>query len=194
METIYRTIRLLVLTVLFAFIAREMKAQFISYGGGVDLTNGTTIETEKEDYLTSSLGFDFRAQYKINYNLRLVPELTFFLPKKEEKSQGEAKTTFMNLTLNLKNVHKPRDMIRTYLQGGISVSGWNIQDNYYSETQQKEISLTEWGVDPAVNAGAGIQFNIKRDIEMYLEARYMKYVLNEYGLFIGSLGVNIILD
>jgi len=194
MKATFQMIHLIAFTVIIAFSGKTVQAQIISYGGGIDLTNGTTIETDNEDYLTSSLGFDFRTEFKINYHLRLVPELAFYIPKVEEKTNGEAKTTFLNLGLNLKNVHNPRKMIRTYLRGGITLTGWNVQDSYYSETQQKEIDLTEWGLEPGVNLGAGLQFNIKRDIEMYIEARYMKYVLNEYGLFIGSLGLNFICD
>lgn len=194
MKATFQMIYLIAFTVIIACPGKTVQAQMISYGGGIDLTNGTTIETENEDYLTSSLGIDFRTEFKINYHLRLVPELAFFIPKIEDKSNGEAKSTFLNLSLNLKNEHNPRKMIRTYLQGGITLTGWNVQDHYYSETQQKEIDLNEWGLDPGVNLGAGLQFNIKRDIEMYIEARYMKYVLNEYGLFIGSLGLNFICD
>jgi len=194
MKAIRHIFQLIALISFLLIAGEKVQAQFISLGGGLDLTNGTTIETENEDYLTGSLGMDFRSEYKINYHLRFVPEMAFYIPKVEEKTGGEASTTFMNLTLNLKNVHNPRDMLRTYLQGGITVTGWNVQDNYYSETIQQEIHLNEWGVEPGVNAGAGIQFNIKRDIEMYIEARYLKYVLNQYGLFIGSVGLNFILD
>jgi len=181
---------------LFFLISISFKgnSQLLSYGGGINLSNGTTIHIEKynQEYYSGSLGLHAKATYKLDYHLRLVPKLAVYLPKTKSLQGGESKTMVTDLNVNIYNIHNPRDMIRTYLFGGVNFSGWRVQDD--SESPERSIDLNKYGLYPGVSGGAGFKFNIQHDMELFIEGKYIKYLTAKSSQIMGHIGVNMILD
>jgi len=182
--------------ILILFILSSLKgtAQFISYGGGINVSNGSSINIDKydEDYYTSSYGIHLKATYELGYKLRLVPKLAYFFPKTKELEGGKATTMLTDLNVNLYKINNPRDMIRTYIFGGINLSGWYLKDD--SKNPEGEINFTKYGLYPGVSAGAGLKFDIKHDMEFFLEGKYLQYVTTSSGQVMAMIGVNMLLD
>ncbi len=187
-------IRATVILFLLFLISLKGTAQFISYGGGVNLSNGTSINIDKydEDYYTSSYGIHFKASYDLDYKLRLVPRIALFLPKTKNLAGGKATTMLTDLNVNLYKINNPRDMIRTYLFGGINFSGWYLKDD--SKNPEGEVNFTKYGLYPGVSAGAGLKFDIKHDMEFFLEGKYLQYVTTSSGQVMAMIGINMLLD
>lgn len=187
-------IRTTIILFLFFLVSLKGNAQFISYGGGINLSNGTSINIEKynEDYYTSSYGMHLKATYDLDYKLRLVPKLAFFFPKSKDLEGGKATTMLTDLNVNLYKINNPRDMIRTYLFGGINFSGWYLKDD--SKNPEGEINFTKYGLYPGISAGAGLKFDIKHDMEFFLEGKYLQYVTTPSGQVMAMIGINMMLD
>ena len=183
-----------VILILFFLVSLKGNAQFISYGGGINLSNGTSINIDKydEDYYTSSYGIHLKTTYELDYKLRLVPKIAFFFPKTKDLEGGKATTMLTDLNINLYKINNPRDMIRTYLFGGVNFSGWYLKDD--SKNPEGEINFTKYGLYPGVSAGAGLKFDIKHDTEFFLEGKYLQYVTTSSGQVMAMIGVNMMLD
>ena len=192
MKIMNRLIPLLLFTSGFIFLSLQGKGQITHYGVGITATDGTTIETNDDQYYTSSLGVTFKTGIEIDKNLLLLPKLSVFLPETEERTNGEAKTMLSDLSINLHKTNNPRDLIRTYLFGGINFSGWYVQDKNTGVIG--EVDYEKFGLDVGLNAGAGLCFNIKHDMELFIEAGYLKYITSEYGQIMGSVGINFVVD
>ena len=187
-------IRTTIILFLFFLVSLKGNAQLISYGGGINLSNGTSINIEKydEDYYTSSYGMHLKATYELDHKLRLVPKLAFFFPKSKDLEGGKATTMLTDLNVNLYKINNPRDMIRTYLFGGINFSGWYLKDD--SKNPEGEINFTKYGLYPGISAGAGLKFDIKHDVEFFLEGKYLQYVTISSGQVMAMIGINMMLD
>jgi|GEM_PF-2379968 len=188
-------IRTTIILILFLLISLQSSAQFISYGGGINLSDGTSINIDKynEDYLTSSYGMHLKATYELDHKLRLVPKIAFFFPKSKDLEGGKATTTLTDLNINLYKINNPRDMIRTYLFGGINISGWYFKNNSKSPVEG-EVNFTKYGLYPGLSAGAGLKFDIKHDIELFLEGKYLQYVTTSSAQIMAMIGINMMLD
>lgn len=172
--------------------ALPVTGQITHYGVGVTATDGTTIETNDDQYYTSSLGVTLKTGIEVDKNLQLLPKLSVFLPEKEERTNGEANTMLTDLSISLNKINNPRDLIRTYLFGGLNFSGWYVQDKNTGVVG--EVDFEKFGLDIGLNAGAGLCFNIKHDTELFLEAGYLKYITSEYGQIMGTVGINFLTD
>jgi hypothetical protein len=187
-------LRLSLILLFFFFFSPKGNGQLISYGGGFNISNGTIINIDKydEDYYTSSYGVHLKTSYKLDYKLRLVPKLAFFFPRTKDLEGGEATTMLTDLNVNIYKINNPRDLIRTYIFGGVNFSGWYLKDD--SKNPENEINLKKYGLYPGVSAGAGFKFNIKHDMELFIEGKYLQYLTVMSGQVMGLVGVNMILD
>lgn len=186
--------RVSVIFLFFLFFALKGNGQMIYYGSGFNVSNGTTINIDKydENYYTGSYGVHLKTSHKLNYKLRLVPKLAFFLPKTKDLEGGKATTMLADLNVNLYKINNPEDLIRTYIFGGVNFSGWYLKDD--SKNPEDQINLNKYGLYPGVSAGAGFKFNIKHDMELFIEGKYLQYLTVMSGQIMGSVGVNMILD
>lgn len=186
--------RLLIILIVCLFCSAKGNGQIMSYGGGFNISNGTTINIDKydEDYYTGSYGAHIKASYKLDYKLRLVPKLAFFFPKTKDLAGGKATTMLADLNVNLYKVNNPRDLIRTYIFGGVNFSGWYLKDD--SKNPENQINLEKYGLYPGVSAGAGFKFNLKHDMELFVEGKYLQYLTIMSGQVMGSVGINMMLD
>lgn len=197
-------IRTTIVLILFFLISLKGTAQFISYGGGVNLSTGTSINIDEydEDYYTSSYGIHLKGTYDLDYKLRLVPKIAFFFPKTEVLNEGKATTMLSDVNINLYKINNPRDMIRTYLFGGINFSGWYVKDDSNKEFINKD-KFKKYGLYPGISAGAGLKFDVKHDMEFFIEGKYLQHVSttseNVADMFtpwqvMAMIGVNMMLD
>jgi len=195
--------QVLIVMIFLLLFSLKGKGQIISYGGGANLSNGTAIYIDKydEDYYTGSYGLHLKATYKLGYKLRFVPKLAYFFPKTKSLEGGKATTMLSDLNANIYKINNPRDMIRTYLFGGINFSGWYIKDD--SRSPEGEINFKKYGLYPGLSAGAGLKFDIKHDMEFFLEGKYLQHIsftsedvlgMVSSGQVMASFGVNMILD
>jgi len=176
------------------FLTLKGYGQMTSYGGGFNVSNGTKINIDKydQDYYTSSYGIHLKTSYKLDYKLRLVPKLAFFFPRTKDLEGGKSTTMLTDLNVNIYKINNPRDLIRTYLFGGVNFSAWYLKDN--SEIVGNQVNLKKYGLYPGVSAGAGFKFNIKHDMELFIEGKYLQYLTIMSGQVMGLVGVNMILD
>ena len=148
-------------------------AQFEYAGGGISLATGGKYKYEGLDYNNNSFGIDIRALYDYNKNLKLVPDLKFYLPKKYSyTANGESKTTVLAFNLNAHYIlnSRARESYRLYLLAGAHVSAWNIKDDHIEIARTVDFNVYKFV--PGANIGAGMQFPIGGAI-FFAEAKYI---------------------
>jgi len=104
-----RTLLLLTAVLTFLLLNITSNAQFNYIGGGIALATGGEYEFKENLYYNNTFGIDLRASYNINKKYKLVPDIKFYLPKKEsfEGTGGESKTTVVAFNLNLHYITNP---------------------------------------------------------------------------------------
>jgi len=169
---------LLFLSFILSFVLKnhEANAQFNYIGGGIALATGGEYKYDGNLYYNNSFGIDVRASYNINKKFKLVPDVKFYLPKKEsfEGTGGESKTTVVAFNLNLHYITNPRKDYKLYLLAGAHVGGWIIKDNHIPAVgPQVPLDINEFKVVPGGNVGGGMQFNIGNRTLFYAEVKYV---------------------
>lgn len=184
---------LIVLLASFFILAKPVKAQFDYFGGGVALSTGGDYKYDGLTYYNKSFGIDVRANYDFSKKLKIVPDFKFYLPNKEPyPSGGESKTTVFVLNINAHYIinSKTRDKYRLYLLGGAHLGGWNINDNHYSSTLNKQYDYTVFRFVPGANVGAGMVFPYDSDIMFFAE---VKYVISQSNQLVFTPGLLFVL-
>ncbi len=169
MKKILIAIVLLVLTI----GVETSNAQFEYAGGGLSLATGGKYAYDGLDYNNGSFGIDLRAVYDYSKKLHIVPDLKFYLPKKDNSfANGESKTTMYAFNLNAHYILNPRarESYRLYLLAGAHIGMWNIKDEHIEITRTVDFNVFKFV--PGANVGAGMQFPIGSAI-FFAEAKYV---------------------
>lgn len=173
---------LIVLLASFFIYTKPAKAQFDYVGGGVVLTTGSDYKHDGLLYYNKSFGIDARVNYDYSKKLKIVPDFKFYLPNRESyPSGGESKTTAFVLNINAHYIinSKTRDKYRLYLIAGAHFGGWNIKDNHYSTTLNKQYDFTVFKFVPGANVGAGMVFPYDSNIMFFAEVKYVVAQTNQ---------------
>jgi len=171
-----RTLLLLAFVISLVLINLKTIAQFNYIGGGIALATCGEYKYDGNLYYNKSFGIDIRASYNINKKFKLVPDIKFYLPKKEsfEGTGGESKTTVIAFNLNLHYITNPRNDYKLYLLAGAHVGGWFIKDNHIPAVgAQVPLDINEFKIVPGGNVGGGMQFNIGNRTLFYAEVKYV---------------------
>ncbi|HRW63319.1 MAG TPA: outer membrane beta-barrel protein [Bacteroidales bacterium] len=171
-----RTLLLLTAVLTFLLLNITSNAQFNYIGGGIALATGGEYEFKENLYYNNTFGIDLRASYNINKKYKLVPDIKFYLPKKEsfEGTGGESKTTVVAFNLNLHYITNPRKDYKLYLLAGAHVGGWIIKDNHIPAVgPQDPLDINEFKIVPGGNVGGGMQFNVGNRTLFYAEIKYV---------------------
>lgn len=117
---------------------------------------------------TNRFGVGIEGRYAIPYNIRVAPQLVFFIPKND----------IAGLDINL-DVHYLFHL--TPISNIYPLIGFAIDNNHYSPPGQPSFGETHLGF----NLGGGADYNLNK--KNYLNAEF-RYTLNKYNYGFFSVG------
>lgn len=165
---------------IFLFIANvpRLHAQFNRFGGG--LTFNSPISSP--DLNIGNPGFNFRGVLEINEKFFMIPSLTFQLPKKKVYIDGEKRTFFGNLDVNLTYTLATEKQLLFYALAGADFT--NIYTSWDTEVPDYE---NKYEIVPGIVIGTGIEMIVETDINAFAQ---VKYIIGKYQQLVIYIGVH----
>ena len=127
-------------------------------------------------------GITGRGVLELNEDFFIIPELTFQVPKKKTYSDGEKKTTMVNVDVNVTYTLATEGTLLFYalLAPGLS----NIYTKWDTDVPGYESGME---FVPGLSVGTGIEMIVEKDINAYAQ---VKYVVSKYQQLVISIGVH----
>jgi hypothetical protein len=155
-----------------------LDAQFNRFGGGLAFNS----PMNSPDLNIGNPGFNVRGVYEINEDFFIIPEITFQVPRKKTYTDGEKKTTLLNVDVNVTYTLATEGTLLFYALLGPCLS------NIYTKWDT-DIPGYETGMEfaPGLAVGTGIEMIVEKDFNAFAQ---VKYVISQYQQLVISIGVH----
>ncbi|NJO02486.1 MAG: porin family protein [Bacteroidia bacterium] len=146
---------------------------------GAGLIYGTEIE---------EIGFNVRANYSFNENLRIAPSINYFIPNKEDIGGFENKTSIWSINVDGNYLlFIGSDMVNLY-----GLAGLNVTLVKTSQEQEVEGGFnTEISEDTETEVGLNLGIGVDVDLGRITPFGEFKYVVSEFDQAVLTVGVKV---
>lgn len=160
----------------------QLHGQFNRFGGG--LTFNSTINST--DLNIGNPGFNFRGVLEINEKFFVIPSITFQIPKKKVYIDGEKRTFFGNLDVDLTYTLATEKQLLFYALAGADFT--NVYTSWDTEVPDFE---NKYEILPGFAIGTGIEMIVEKDINAFAQ---VKYIIGKYQQLVIYIGVHYYFD
>lgn len=156
----------------------QLHGQFNRFGGG--LTFNSPISAP--DLNIGNPGFHFRGVLEISEKFFVIPSLTFQLPKKKVYIDGQKRTFFGNLDVDLTYKLATEKQLLFYALAGADLT--NVYTSWDTDVPDHE---NKYEILPGFAIGTGIEMIIEKDINAFAQ---IKYIVGQYQQLVIYIGVH----
>jgi len=136
------------------------------------------------------IGGSVYAIYSVNNKIDIVPNATYFIPHEEiietQLDSGKVTYTWWSANLDGHYVVFEKSIFQLFGLLGLNITNETKLEDYVTQGQRFKYKTKT--TKPALNIGAGVQFQLSKFFTPFVE---IKYVLGERDQAVASLGVLI---